>query len=193
MAAVVSEDDVIRKRLAVEGDGGGDDRRVMSLLKTFVRWCDSSQLGGEESEATFQKMLFTLGQCEFSFLKSATVTDMNVREMRRYERVYSDIEGKLERAQRQIAELKEELKRSRIIRRHRQEYDALAKVILEHPARQKSHERIEELQGRLAELKRQHEALEEKMALRRKQFHLLVHSLHSLHDTLSREDMDTTT
>lgn len=193
MAAVVSEDDVIKKRLAVEGDGGGDDRRVMSLLKTFVRWSDSSQLGGEESEATFQKMLFTLGQCEFSFLKSAAVTDMNIKEMRRYERVYGDIEGKLERAQRQIAELKEELKRSRIIRRHRQEYDALAKVILEHPARQKSHERIEELQGRLAELKRQHEALEEKMALRRKQFHLLVHSLHSLHDTLSSEDMDTTT
>ena len=192
MATVVSEDDVIRKRLAVEGDGGGDDRRVMSLLKMFVRWCDSSQPGGEESEATFQKMLFTLGQCEYSFLKSAAVMDMNLKEMERCERVYGDIEGKLERARRQITELKEGLQRSRIIRRHRQEYDALAKVILKHPARQNSHERIEELQSRLAELKGQHKALEDKMVLRRKQFHLLVHSLHSLHDILSNEDMDTT-
>ena len=51
----------MRKRLAVEGDGGGDDRRVMSLLKTFVRWCNSKGLSDEESEATYQKMLFTLG------------------------------------------------------------------------------------------------------------------------------------
>ena len=52
---------MMRKRLAVEGDGGGDDRRVMSLLKTFVRWCNSNALSDEESEATYQKMLFTLG------------------------------------------------------------------------------------------------------------------------------------
>lgn len=57
----MAEEAIMRKRLAVEGDGGGDDRRVMSLLKTFVRWCGNSQLGEEEGEATYQKMLFTLG------------------------------------------------------------------------------------------------------------------------------------
>ena len=56
-----SEEDVIRKRLAVEGEGGGDDKRVMALLRTFIRWCNSGQLSAEESEATYQKMLFTLG------------------------------------------------------------------------------------------------------------------------------------
>ena len=59
----MAEEEVMRKRLAVEGDGGGDDRRVMSLLKTFVRWCNSKGLSDEESEATYQKMLFTLGIC----------------------------------------------------------------------------------------------------------------------------------
>ena len=58
----MAEEEVMRKRLAVEGDGGGDDRRVMSLLKTFVRWCNSKGLSDEESEATYQKMLFTLGE-----------------------------------------------------------------------------------------------------------------------------------
>jgi len=58
----MAEEEIIKKRLAVEGDGGGDDRRIMSLVKTFVRWCNSEQLGDEEIEATYQKMLFTLGK-----------------------------------------------------------------------------------------------------------------------------------
>ena len=64
----MAEEEIIKKRLAVEGDGGGDDRRIMSLLKTFVRWCNTEQLGDEESEATYQKMLFTLGKMETSML-----------------------------------------------------------------------------------------------------------------------------
>ena len=54
----VAEEEVIRKRLALEGEGGGDDRRVMSLLKTFARWCSVPTA----DEATYQKMLFTLGE-----------------------------------------------------------------------------------------------------------------------------------
>ena len=105
---------MIRKRLCVEGEGGSDDRRVLSLLKTFARWVSGPALSEEEREATYQKMLFTLGtrwawssacvyvctytytqsgasptgQCEFSFTKTQLVMDMNRREMERYEEVY---------------------------------------------------------------------------------------------------------
>lgn len=58
----MSEEEVMRKRLTVEGDGGSDDKRIMSLAKTFVRWCQSSALSEEELDATYQKMLFTLGK-----------------------------------------------------------------------------------------------------------------------------------
>ena len=58
---MAAEDDVMRKRLTVEGDGGSDDKRIMSLVKTFVRWAQVSQ-SEEEMEATYQKMLFTLGK-----------------------------------------------------------------------------------------------------------------------------------
>lgn len=57
----MADDEVIRKRLCVEGEGGSDDRRVLSLLKTFVRWVSGPSLSEEEREATYQKMLFTLG------------------------------------------------------------------------------------------------------------------------------------
>lgn len=58
----MSEDDVMRKRLTVEGDGGNDDKRIMSLVKTFLRWAQSNSLNEEEIDATYQKMLFTLGK-----------------------------------------------------------------------------------------------------------------------------------
>ena len=75
--------------------------------------------------------------------------EMNTREMERYERVYrqdmrascyddplpslslkknSHIEANIEEAKQQIIQYKKELQNARVIRRHRQEYDALAKV-----------------------------------------------------------------
>ena len=56
----MAEEEVIRKRLALEGEGGGDDRRVMSLLKTFARWC-SGQTADEGSEATYPENVVHLG------------------------------------------------------------------------------------------------------------------------------------
>ncbi len=63
---MAAEEELMRKRLAVEGDSGQDDRRIMSLLKMFVRYCSNGQLSEEESEATHQKMLFTLGRFLFN-------------------------------------------------------------------------------------------------------------------------------
>lgn len=59
---IMNEDEIIRKRLMVEGDSGQDDRRITGLFKTFLKWCAVDSLTEEETEGTFQKMLFTLGQ-----------------------------------------------------------------------------------------------------------------------------------
>lgn len=60
--AKMSEDAVIRKRLAIEGDSGQDDKRLAGLLKTFLKWCAADNLSPEENEATYQKIMFTLSQ-----------------------------------------------------------------------------------------------------------------------------------
>ena len=31
-------DEIIKRKLLIEGDGGNDDRRLTSLLKMFVKW-----------------------------------------------------------------------------------------------------------------------------------------------------------
>lgn len=48
-----SSDEVIRKRLLIDGDGAGDDRRINLLVKSFIKWCNS----GSQEEG----YLFSLG------------------------------------------------------------------------------------------------------------------------------------
>ena len=35
-------DEIIRKRLLIDGEGTGDDRRITALLRTFLKWCNST-------------------------------------------------------------------------------------------------------------------------------------------------------
>lgn len=131
--------------------------------------------------------MWCAGQCEFSFAKTQSVLEMNKLEMQRFELIYKEIEESIEEVKGQIEAFKEELKQSRVIRRHRQEYDSLAKVIQKHPPRDISHDKIAELDSKLSRLADTRDSLSQKLALRRKQFHLLVHSVHQLQDMLSRE------
>ena len=52
-------DDIIKRKLLIEGDGGNDDRRINSLLKTFIKWCQSS----ESADERFYFLLFFLHFC----------------------------------------------------------------------------------------------------------------------------------
>lgn len=187
-----SEEDIIRKRLLVEGESGQDDRRIMGLLKSFLRWCNSEQLSSEENEATLQKMLFTLNQIEFSFSKTEMVMMMTEREQERYEQLASDIKVELLTTQKMIIELREQLRKGRQIRQHRQECDAMARVIQQHPERLVTMERINQLERMLTELTEQHRSVNEHLETRRKQGHLLVVAIHQLMGVFQGDDVDDT-
>ena len=71
----VSEEEVMRMRLLVDGDGMGDDRKLNMMLKVFVRypfvfviivfcvwqalvkWCNSETEDQASCEQTYQRML----------------------------------------------------------------------------------------------------------------------------------------
>ncbi|XP_068816415.1 THO complex subunit 7 homolog isoform X2 [Struthio camelus] len=129
----VTDDEVIRKRLLIDGDGAGDDRRINLLVKSFIKWCNSGSQ--EEGYSQYQRMLSTLSQCEFSMGKTLLVYDMNLREMENYEKIYKDIENSIAAAHEKISECKKQILQAKRIRKNRQEYDALAKVIQHHPDR----------------------------------------------------------
>ena len=53
---IVTEDDIIRKRLLMDGEGSGEEKRVVSLLKTFVKWIKEPA----PDEATFQRVILVV-------------------------------------------------------------------------------------------------------------------------------------
>ncbi|NXT15844.1 THOC7 protein, partial [Prunella fulvescens] len=191
-----SADEVIRKRLLIDGDGAGDDRRINLLVKSFIKWCNSGSQ--EEGYLQYQRMLSTLSQCEFSMGKTLLVYDMNLREMENYEKIYKDIvqynslyifkENSIAAAHEKISECKKQILQAKRIRKNRQEYDALAKVIQHHPDRHETLKQLEALGKELQNLSHIKENVEDKLELRRKQFHVLLSTIHELQQTLENDE-----
>ncbi|XP_073682317.1 THO complex subunit 7 homolog [Garra rufa] len=183
----ITDDEVIRKRLLIDGDGAGDDRRINVLMKSFTKWCHSS-FSQEEGLSQYQRMLTSLAQCEFSMGKTLLVYDMNLKEMENYEEIYADIEKSITSAHDKIAECKKEIQRAKRIRKNRQEYDALARVIKQHPDRHETLKQLEALDKELQQLSHIKENVEDKLELRKKQFHVLLTTIQELQQTLDNDE-----
>ncbi|XP_061179231.1 THO complex subunit 7 homolog [Saccostrea echinata] len=183
----VNDDEIIKRRLLYEGDGGNDDKRINSLLKTFIRWCNSSE-SPEENSLGFERMMATLTQCEHTMEKSLLVYNMNTREQENYNQLNQQIEAKIEEAKEKISECKNELSQAKRIRKNRQEYDALARVIQQHPDRQDTMKQLQGLDKDVSSLEEQKKSLEQKLDLRRKQFHVLIAAIHELENILDEDE-----
>lgn len=184
---MASDEEVIRKRLLIEGESGADDRRIGSLLKLFVKWSNSDDTG-EENAATYEKMMSTLAQIEFSMEKKLFIHNMNEKEMKNYEVIYEKIEREINQAYDRIAGCKEELNDARKVRKHRQEYDNLARVIQKQPDRKETTKKLEELDKELGSLMENKNSLEKKLEDRRKQFHVLINAIHELQRILEEDE-----
>ncbi|GAB1608691.1 THO complex subunit 7 homolog [Argonauta hians] len=182
----VTDDDIIRRRLLIDGDGGNDDKRINSLLRMLIRWCNMPE--NEESHLTYQRMLAILAHCEYNMEKSVLVYEMNLSEQKKYELLNQDIEDKIADATTKIIECKQELQEAKQIRKNRQEYDALAKVIQRHPDRLETTKQLQELDKELVKLKSRKKHIQEKLDLRRKQFHVLISAIYELESIVEEDD-----
>ena len=68
------------------------------------------------------------------------------------------------------------------------EYDALAKVINENPDRETQGRKIEEIKAEIESYKATEAALEDKLESRKKQFHVLIQSIHNLQALLNEDN-----
>ncbi|XP_046751662.1 THO complex subunit 7 homolog isoform X1 [Diprion similis] len=180
----MSDEEVIRRRLLIDGDGTGDDRRINVLLKSFLKWANAP----DPDNTVHERMLSQLAQCEFAQKKSRLVANMSQEELKNYERMSKDIGIQIEEAKKEIEKTKVELQDAKRVRKNRIEYDVLAKVISEQPDRLETDVKLATLRKELGTLKEKSEQLEHKLEMRRKQFHVLISSIHSLQGMLDESD-----
>ncbi|KAL0830726.1 hypothetical protein ABMA28_002858 [Loxostege sticticalis] len=162
----MADEDVIRRRLLIDGDGTGDDR----------------------SKATHDRMLAQLAQCEFAVTKSQLASEMMAAELTSYEALSQILETGIEVAKGNIEKSKADLAQAKTVRKNRIEYDVLAKVISEQPDRKETLDQLSTLKTELGSLESTKQQLESRLALRKKQFHVLVTSIHQLQALLDEPD-----
>lgn len=140
---------MIRRRLLIDGDGIGDDRRINMLLKSFIKWANSP----DADNTLHERMLSQLAQCEFAQRKSRLVSNMSQEELKSYEQLSKEIEIQIEEAKKDIERTKIELQDAKRVRKNRIEYDVLAKVINEQPDRVETNLKLATLREELGKLK----------------------------------------
>ncbi len=90
-----SEEDLMRTRLTIDGDGMGDDRRLTLLLKNVIKFCsapssgeDSTGASAEEMARSRDRIVAQLAQAQWMDAKSKLAQEMNRVELKNYEDLY---------------------------------------------------------------------------------------------------------
>lgn len=179
----MGDEEIIRRRLMIDGDGTGDVRQLMMFMKAFIKWCGSDD-APQESQIQHDRLLTQLAAIEHSSVKWRSIVDMNEVEIQHYDVLRDETSENVKKANIAIDDAKQELEEARQVRRNRLEYDVLARLIKEHPPRSDTANKLALLNQQLQSLKAKRDSLEEKLSLRRKQLHVLVTSLYQLKQTL---------
>ncbi|XP_031626809.1 THO complex subunit 7 homolog [Contarinia nasturtii] len=185
---MANDESVIKRRLLIDGDGTGDDRRLNVLLKSFIKWSNTKDTA-ENTQAAYDRMLGQLAQCEFTVRKSAFCRKMMQDELDNYKDISKAIDGGIEQAKVQITQSKENLVIAKKIRKNRMEYDVLAKVISQQPDRKETMAKLESLKKDLDNLKDSRTKLDQKLENRRNDFTVLMRSIQELQKKLDGEDV----
>ncbi|GMS95231.1 hypothetical protein PENTCL1PPCAC_17406 [Pristionchus entomophagus] len=173
-------EDVVHRKLTADGEGVGDEKRVLAILNT-IRAIES----GKASIQDAVKALKSLDTLELNADKQRVITEMCTNQVEEYDRLAADIEDQMSSSATSMEAAKKELIAARQIRRNRQEYNLLVKLIEELPSRSETQSKLEDLSDDLNIQQEKQKHLENKLAERRNNmiaFNIIVENLRQLID-----------
>lgn len=132
------------------------------------------------SEALLGDLVKELLKYQTQMEREATVVEREAHETRRYGALAEEIEGKIDSTQTELASLREEWEEERVRRRHREEYEQMKRLINEMETRAETQASIAQVEAEIGAIDADAERSQSHLDLRKKQFHLLLHTLHAL-------------
>lgn len=185
------EDDVIIKhRLLTRTTTTRGEPPLKKLQKKFTAFAlevekDSDNFN--DCERLAKAFLQELTTFEIPLLKSRAVIDANLREKENFNELKDEITTQILQVQEEIEDLKKQLEASKIERQHKEECEAIRKLIAMQPPRSETEKMIAELEREIAALEADDAASSRMLELRKKQFALLLHVVDELQATIEEE------
>ncbi|CAD5218661.1 unnamed protein product [Bursaphelenchus okinawaensis] len=177
----MSEEAILRKFVA-DGDGFGEDKRLQTL---FLQLRNLNPDALSDSEEII-KIENTLGLVEYSFDKQSLLSDLIFKETDALKHLNTQIFEKIDQLKDQIDVVKDELKEAKAVRKNKQEYDDVARTIIEKPSREETAENLEKLHASLNDLHENQKELELKLNEKR----LKVQELNNLLEEFKEKKPD---
>ncbi|VDK64550.1 unnamed protein product [Anisakis simplex] len=145
----MNEECIIRK-LVADGHGCGDDKRFAVLASLLIK----SMKDPETAQNNLPRIMQLLDAAETSLHKQRLIATMNEEQIEKYKRMAQEIDNEIVCAHERMQSAKKELEAAKVIRRNKEEYEALANVIQQFPSRQDTNKKLEAVKE---DLEAQHE------------------------------------
>ncbi|KAL6213955.1 hypothetical protein ACLB2K_013394 [Fragaria x ananassa] len=186
------EDDVIIKhRLLTRTTTTRGEPPLKKLQKKFTSLFVELDKDDDDNHADCEKIakafLQELSTFEIPLLKSKAVVGANLREKHNFDELREEINRQILQAQSDIETLKKQLEEAKIERRHKEECEAIRRLIAMQPPRSLTLKIISDLEKEIAALDSENTASSRMLELRKKQFALLLHVVDELQTTIEEE------
>ncbi|CAL4914789.1 unnamed protein product [Urochloa decumbens] len=185
------EDDVIIKhRLLTRTTTTRGEPPLKKLQKKFMSFATEIEKDADnisDCERLCKAFLQEISTFELPLMKSKAVVDANIREKDSFNELQVEIERQILQAQTDIEDLKKQLVQSKIERQHKEECEAIRRLISLQPPRSETEKLIADLEKEIADLEAENVACVRTLELRKKQFALLLHVVEELQISIEDE------
>ncbi|CAH2072577.1 unnamed protein product [Thlaspi arvense] len=186
----LEDDRIIRNRLLTRTTttrGEPPLKKLQKKFTSFVIEADKEEDNYSECSRLAKAFLQELDAFEIPLLKSQAVVAANLREKENFNELKEETNRQIMQAQADIESLKKQLAESKIERQHKEECEAIRKLISAQPPRSETQKVIHVLKKEIAELEAENTASWRLLELRKKQFALLLHVVDELQETMEDE------
>lgn len=185
------EDDIIIKhRLLTRTTTTRGEPPLKKLQKKFTSFAleiEKDTDNYNECERLAKTFLQELTTFEIPLLKSKAVVDANLKEKENFNELNDEINRQIVQAQADVEDLKKQLEESKIKRQHKEECEAIRKLIAMQPPRSETQKSLTKLENEIAMLEMENTAASRTLELRKKQFALLLHVVDELQNTIEED------
>lgn len=185
---MMNDDEIMKRKLLIDGDGIGDDRKLSNLIKQFMVWCYSDNDSELNNQLNAEQLLNAIDQSELAIAKSVQTIKMITHELDNYENIYKNIEKTISDAKEKLHTCKSELALAKQTRRYKLDYNSVANIIEKHPSTQETQMKLNVLESEIQSLQNINNQIENKLEKRRRQFQLLLSASHQLQNVLDEEN-----